>query len=636
MKRSTSILVFLLCLSSLVMGGDRRYLTNTYSLAEVQQSLLRGQAWVPYPAYADREGWAALFGENAAETIRRGEKRLDYQWQINVATDYLAYERTGDRQIMQEKQSANNNALSDLVLAELAEGEGRFVDQIINGVWLACERTSWVLSAHLFRQPDGRSLPNPETQIIDLGSGEIGAFLAWTYYFFHAEFDKVNPVIAHRLRATLHERITIPYLARDKEWWLALDLQPDQIVNNWNPWCNFNVLQVVLLTEEEDSIVDRCVWRSMQSVDQFLNYVQADGACEEGPSYWGHAAGKLFDYLDLLSLATGGKVSLFANPQVRAMGEYFVDAYIGDGWVVNFADATARFTDNISTLLFRYGRAIGSTDMMQLAALLAHERKWVITGGTDIYRSLAGLRVYRDLMATEPHLSTKAYTWYADTQLCLYRRNGWFLATKGGHNHESHNHNDVGTFILYKESLPVCIDAGVGTYTKQTFSPERYEIWSMQSGYHNLPVVNGVEQHEGPEYRAAAATTDPRRYRVEYDIAPAYPEEAGIESWKRSYQLTAKGLRIENDYRLRTAPTVPVEEHLLIWGTAETGQPGEVLLHTQAGTQRLRYDPDFSVEIERIDLSDPRMTKVWGDNITRIVLRANTLLLCQKYTITIQ
>ena len=39
--------------------------------------------------------------------------------------------------------------------------------------------------------------------------------------------------------------------------------------------------------------------------------------------------------------------------------------------------------------------------------------------------------------------------------------------------------------------MPVIIDAGVGTYTRQTFSSERYTIWTMQSNYHNLPMING-------------------------------------------------------------------------------------------------------------------------------------------------
>ena len=64
---------------------------------------------------------------------------------------------------------------------------------------------------------------------------------------------------------------------------------------------------------------------------------KSDGACEEGTSYWGHAAGKLYDYLQILSDGTGGKISLFNEPMIRRMGEYMSRSYVGNGWVVNFA-----------------------------------------------------------------------------------------------------------------------------------------------------------------------------------------------------------------------------------------------------------------------------------------------------------
>ncbi len=637
MKRTILSVLSLVLSLGIVCATERNYLSGQYTEQQVSEWLIRRQQWVPYPDYADRAGWEAFLGEYRTDLIARGEKRLSYEWQWNVATDYLTYERTGDRQAMQQKQTANNNALSDLVLAELAEGKGRFIDQIVNGVWMECERTSWVLSAHLHRQSDGRNFPNHQEQIIDLGSGEVGAFLAWTYYFFHTEFDQVNPVISTRLRDALRERITLPYLARDNEWWLAFHLQPGQVVNNWNPWCNCNVLQVVMLTEDNDSLVDACVWRSMQSVDKFLNYVNADGACEEGPSYWGHAAGKLYDYLALLSTVTGGHISLFSNAQVRAMGEYFVRAYIGNGWVVNFADATARFDDNISTLLYRYGVAVGSADMQHLAALLAQQRKRIVTGGTDFYRSLESLRVATAVLQSEAAPSTAPRTWYPETEVCIYRRAGWLLAAKGGHNNESHNHNDIGTCILYHDAQPVLIDAGVGTYTAKTFSAERYDIWSMQSGYHNLPVLNGYDQHEGAQYRSAAAHACPRRYAVSFDIAPAYPAEAGVRQWIRTYELTAKGLKIKNKGTFWHTPATPVTEHLMVWGEASILDPATIQFVTRDNkTYTVRHDREDEVEIETIRLTDPRMTKVWGDSITRISLHQKHLLQCPDYTITIQ
>lgn len=258
------------------------------------------------------------------------------------ATDYIEYERSGSRDIMQNPFGSNNSALSNLIYAELAEGKGRFIDQIINGVWLSCEMSTWVLSAHLpSYHSSNRSLANPEEQVIDLTAGDLGSLLSWTWYFLKNEFDKINPVVSARLRSELQRRILDPYGERSDFWWQAFNATPETMVNNWNPWCNFNVLTCYLLLENDQEKLTEAVYRTMISVDKFINYTKSDGACEEGPS-WGHAAGKIYDYLKLLSDATGSRVDIFYQSIIKNMGEYISKSYIGDGWVVNFADASAR------------------------------------------------------------------------------------------------------------------------------------------------------------------------------------------------------------------------------------------------------------------------------------------------------
>ena len=58
---------------------------------------------------------------------------------------------------------------------------------------------------------------------------------------------------------------------------------------------------------------------------------------------------------------------------------------------------------------------------------------------------------------------------------------GLYVAAEGGHNAQSHNHNDVGNVIVFADGRPVLVDAGVEEYTSKTFSSRRYEIWTMQS-----------------------------------------------------------------------------------------------------------------------------------------------------------
>lgn len=618
--RMWTICCMLLFTTAMFAYTERNLLQNSVTKEQLKEALVMNGAWVPYPAYSDREGWNSLLNDEDRQTlINAGEKMLDYKWQVIRATDYLEYERSGERNIMQNPYEANRKAINTLMMAELAEGKGRFIDQLINGVFFSCEMTSWVLSAHLPRQSTKRSMPDWRKQIIDLGSGNYGSMLAWVYYFFHDTFDKADPVISLRLRHELQERILDPYMENDREWWMAFYWKPGEIINNWNPWCNSNVLQCYLLLEEDRDKLTDAVWRTMQSVDKFINFVKSDGACEEGTSYWGHAAGKMYDYLQILSDGTNGKVSLFNNPMIRRMGEYISRSYVGDGWVVNFADASAKGGGD-APLIYRYGRAVGSEEMMQFAAYLLNGKRPTIPLGNDAFRTLQCVLLNKELEETKPAHNVPACTWYPETEFCYLTNNsGWFLATKGGFNNESHNHNDAGTFLLYINNSPILIDAGVGTYTRQTFSSERYSIWTMQSNYHNLPMINGVPQRFGQEYKATNVVCKEKQRYFSADISTAYPEEAAVNSWIRSYKLENKRLVITDKFSLKETKAAN-QVNFLVWGDIDISKAGKVSIKVGNEHATLEYPANFKATLETIELPDTRLSNVWGKQIYRIVL----------------
>lgn len=616
----TVLCILLMFTTTMFAYTERNLLQNSVTKEQLKEALIMNGEWVPYPAYSDREGWNSLLNDEDRQTlINAGEKMLDYKWQVIRATDYLEYERSGERNIMQNPYEANRKAINMLMMAELAEGKGRFVDQLINGVFFSCEMTSWVLSAHLPRQSTKRSMPDWREQIIDLGSGNYGSMLAWVYYFFHDTFDKANPVISLRLRHELQERILDPYMENDREWWMAFYWKPGEIINNWNPWCNSNVLQCYLLLEEDRDKLTDAVWRTMQSVDKFINFVKSDGACEEGTSYWGHAAGKMYDYLQILSDGTNGKVSLFNNPMIRRMGEYISRSYVGDGWVVNFADASAKGGGD-APLIYRYGRAVGSEEMMQFAAYLLKGKRPTIPLGNDVFRTLQCVLLNKGLEQTRPAHNVPACTWYPETEFCYLTNNsGWFLATKGGFNNESHNHNDAGTFSLYINNTPILIDAGVGTYTRQTFSSERYSIWTMQSNYHNLPMINGVPQRFGQEYKATNVVCKEKQRFFSANISTAYPEEAAVNSWIRSYKLENKRLVITDKFSLKETRAAN-QVNFLVWGDIDISKAGKVIVKVGEEQATLEYPANFKATLETIELPDTRLSNVWGKQIYRIVL----------------
>lgn len=625
---SLIVLVFLSCFK-VAAYTERNFLQHAASQESLAECLVLNQEWVQYPSYKDREGWSRFLGEYKDEIIKNGESLLGYTWKVVKATDYLEFERSGNREIMERPFDDNNQAIVKLMLAELAEGKGRFIDQLINGVFHTCEMTSWALSAHLVTQPTHRALPTPTYPLIDLTAGDLGALLSWVYYFMHEEFDKIDPEISRRLYRELDERIMKPYLNNDSFWWLATNYK-GQMVNNWNPWCNSNCLMTFMLLEKDADRLSRAVFRSMQSVDKFLNYVHSDGACEEGPSYWGHASGKCLDYLVLLNRITGGKVSIFDNPQIKAMGEYIARSYVGNGWVVNFADASAKGGGD-PYLIYRYGKAVRS-DIMKQFASMQHKGSKLSFKGRDLFRILEAFLVEDELCAYQEVYTGVPYTWYPETEFCYVRNKKAFFAAKGGYNDESHNHNDAGSFSLWVNNTPVIIDAGVGTYTRQTFSSERYTIWTMQSNYHNLPMINGTPQKYGRQYKATEVKATKNSFSA--NIATAYPDEARVKKWIRSYTMKSGALVISDRFELNEIKKENVI-NFLSWGDIII-KDGVIEISVNGVEGTLKYDSKrFEVKKECVKLTDKKLSSVWGPEVYRLSFIAKEKEQKGCYTFTI-
>ena len=608
-------------------------LVSKFSQQTVKSYLLENKNWVPYPVYTDRAAWKDLTSTVYHSLIEKGDQGLNYTWQVVKATDYLAYERNGSRVIMEKPMNENATALANLFFAELAEGKGKYMDQIINGVWYFTEMSTWSLSAHVpAYQPSKRTLAQQDFHVVDLMAGDMGSLLSWIHYFLKEEMDNVNPEISKRLNHHIRSRIIEPYMERNDMWWQAFELRNNGIVNNWNPWCNFNVLTCLLLIEEDVDAKSAGVYKTMRSVDQFINYVKNDGACEEGPSYWGHAAGKLYDYLKILSLSTNNKVNVFDQKLIKDMGEYISQSYIGgDSWVVNFADASAKGA-GYPLLIYRYGASVGSTEMKKFAKYLYDQQSNKISINRDAFRGLEDFKSLASIQEETAGLPENPYKWYSETEFLYIRQKNLFFAAKGGFNNESHNHNDVGSFILYKNLQPVFIDAGVGTYNKKTFSKERYQIWTMQSNYHNLPQINGYDQVYGAQYKSKEVNFDPKVAQFKLNLADAYPKDAGIISWVRTYQLKNEELIISDEFNLKN-PKKENSIHFLL-ASAPKIENAKILLNN--GAHSMSFDSKiFEPSIEEIIQEDQRLSNVWGPKIYRLVFKAKTMPAKGKYKFTI-
>ncbi len=140
--------------------------------------------------------------------------------------------------------------------------------------------------------------------------------------------------------------------------------------------------------------------------------------------------------------------------------------------------------------MFRYGAAIGDPRLRAMGASGVTEDD-VDLDDRSIGRTLLTVFGWEAMAADRgaaPPLPRDAWLPSDDMQLMAARdregsTDGLYLAAWGSHNAQSHNHNDVGNAIVFVDGAPVLVDVGRPTYTAQTFSSTRYDIWAMQSAY---------------------------------------------------------------------------------------------------------------------------------------------------------
>jgi hypothetical protein len=266
--------------------------------------------------------------------------------------------------------------------------------------------------------------------------------------------------------------------------------------------------------------------------------------------------------------------------------------------------------------------------MKAYGAFLAEMASWDenIPGG-NLEAALMNLFQQQEIMQAESREPLISDFYLPDLQVCGARdaegsSEGFFFAAKGGHNQESHNHNDVGNFILYYNGQPAIIDVGVGTYTRKTFSSQRYEIWTMQSQYHNAPTINGVQQKPGKQYSAKNVAFDkkPNELRFQADVAGAYPEEAMVENWYRTFSFKrGKSLTITEDFRLKEKlGTTSV--NFMTCLIPEKESDGLLRLKGEGFSLVLKYNAKKTdVKIEEKQIEDDRLKNYWGESVYRLV-----------------
>lgn len=653
-----------------------------------------------YPPVTDRVAWEALDEEWKKEAVALGERYLHFEFPPLTAMDFLDFTRSGNRVRYEDKCFSKRHALNALVLAECVEDKGRFLDDIVNGIFSICEESAWQLPPHNSYIRDTPQLPLPDSTapVLDLFACESGAVLATVCYLLKSRLDEISPFITKRIRHELNQRIFTPYLD-SHFWWMGNGEEP---MNNWTIWCTQNVLLSVFLLNQDisvdksatsssayetsDAFRAAVLRKASRSIDYFLVEYGEDGCCDEGAQYYRHAGLCLFNAMEILNAVTGGAFSeLYLEPKIRNIASYIFHVHIDDKYYVNFADCSP-VAGRAGVREFLFALRTKNQDMAAFAAadfLAGMPETLLLPRENNLYYRLQNAFTVREIRAyamaaaadaasTErsSRLANEASTnmtsklplrhpdiYYPSVGIFIARDNVFCLAVKAGNNGDSHNHNDTGSFTVYRNGLPLFIDVGVESYTKKTFSPQRYEIWTMQSAYHNLPTVNSHMQKDGESYGASDVSyqlTD-TVCQIDMELSGAYPAESGLRSYHRCARLV-KGQDIVIEDRFVFNDNAPGNmDNINSADNAEkqncekcASQPNTVVMSLMTYEKPVVIAKDASLvlcigsdgllsvtggrlsHIETIPITDARLQTAWEHEVYRILIDVDETDNCKE------
>ncbi len=614
--------------------------------------LLPADSCLPVPPADRRDAWAAGAAGADAFTLddlhTRADRDLALPWPLPLASSAARVNRDGDREIWETPAFARQHRLSRAAVSAAITLDDRWLDEVADGVVLLCEQTSWCWPAHddSFRR-SGSVLATVDDPFLDLGAGEVVGQLAWIDQLLGSQLDARYPGLRARMRREARIRVFDPFVSRRDWHWLGLDGD----VHNWSPWIQGNVLVAALRfldAPAEQAERSRIVDLVIQGLDRYVTALPADGAIDEGYSYWWNGACRALEALDILAHATGGRLDAAASvPALRETVAFPHRMHLGGAWYVNHADGQARpSADQPWHALFRAAHRVGDQAAADHAASHRVAGRPVASEMEGLGRLLRGLTdpawtAAGSAQQTAPPLPRDV--WLDSVQVLVARESagsptGLSIAAKGGTNGEHHNHNDVGSFIVASDGVPVIVDAGRPTYTLATFGPDRYDSWAMQSSWHNVPEVRGTSQPAGRTSAAAdvvaEVTTD--RSSLSLDLAAAYPV-TGLASWRRTVRLdraaqaddAAACVTVSDAWALApwandAGPAVAepaTTVRLLLAGEVELGD-GTALVTPLCGAPalRVRWPAGIPAILTMRPLDDPMLSDVWGPSLGRLDL----------------
>lgn len=517
MARLLAVCFFVLSCSSFVEAQEPA-VPDSDRISEIAR-------WLPdepsgrLPSLDDRDAWARIARyAQYRDSVKEAEALLKEPIPDTTDALYQEFSRDGNRSRYERVYFAKIRRMRTLVVAEGIENQGRFLPALEATCLAICEMRSWLLPAH-----DG-NLDNFHGKVvtIDLFASELG----WDLAEIRSAFGgRLSEEMRARIDSELKRRIFDPYerMVRGGKpwmWWLTG-------TNNWNAVCLCNVTGAHLAAMDSRQGRAFAVAAAEKHIASFFRGFTADGYCSEGIGYWNYGYGFFVRLGHLVGTATDWKVDLFELPKARPAAVFSRRIEVTPGGYPSFADCSVDASPDVTLMAYVNRKMdLGWPEF----------ERWITLSA----RPLGDFGIF-DFLADEDALPKRLWPeqpprdWFEEAGILICRtateaeatRPAFGAALKGGHNAEHHNHNDIGSFVVFVGEETPLVDPGGEVYTRRTFGGRRYDSGVLNSFGHPVPRVAGQLQRTGGAAAANVLSTEftDEADTIRFDLTSGYPVE---------------------------------------------------------------------------------------------------------------
>ena len=431
--------------------------------------------------------------------------------------------------------SANDNGLwrlqfdqlqSSALLALIYPNNEKYYRELVDTVWAYCNEYTWAPLGH-YNSYYNRTPADFDPGLIDIFASSVAFGLAEVKNLFS---DRFPQLLKDRIHYEIKRRTIEPYLTRKFFW--------ENHGNNWTAVCAGGVGGAMMYEFPEIYISQR--ERLDASMQNYLDSFQDDGVCVEGTGYWAFGFGFFSNYAMLQKELTNGEFDWFKNEKVKTIATFMQKMYLDRDIIVSFSDCS--MYQQLPLGLHNMLKSIYPEDVEKLPYNEGH-----MADNTHFSFILRSFIYYNPDYVAENVVNNVSYH-MKDSAIFVKRTPYYGFAAKGGNNGESHNHIDVGNFIISRNNKQIICDLGAGPYEKGYHEEQRYTFFHPSAYSHNLPIFDGIGE-DGTRRENVYIDWDKDASTIKMDIKNGY----GVDflcHLPRKFTLLENEVILEDSYDL--------------------------------------------------------------------------------------